>query len=334
MCTLSRAITQNVIKAIMKSLLVIGGSGFFGKTILDAYRRGRLSKWQITKIYVFARNADFLKISNPELLGVGVVLINGDVTNCMSLPTADYVIHAAASSDASKYIEAPEIEKRNILAGTVNFCNLISPANNSVKILYVSSGAVYGDSSPHTKPFSEEDEFIPIMEVSENKRHYCAAKRDSEKHIIALGRSGSNVAIARCFAFIGKYLPRDKHFAIGNFLRDALSGVDIKVSAESLVYRSYMYSDDLVEWLMKIIESADNTCPIYNVGSSTPIEVRDLAKMIAEILDVGVKYKDLRYDAKNYYIPQIKLANKNLGLNITMGLELAIKTTILQIKAE
>ena len=113
-----------------------------------------------------------------------------------------------------------------------------------------------------------------------------------------------------------------------------MSGVDIKVSAESLVYRSYMHSDDLVEWLMKIVDSANKSCPIYNVGSNTPIEVRDLAKMIAKILDVGVKYIDPRIDVKNYYIPQINLANKDLGLSITMNLELAIKNTILQIKAE
>ena len=42
----------------MSSLLVIGGTGFFGKSILDSYRRGRLQKWKITKVYIFARNDD------------------------------------------------------------------------------------------------------------------------------------------------------------------------------------------------------------------------------------------------------------------------------------
>lgn len=309
----------------MKSLLVIGGSGFFGKTILDAYRRGKLRKWQITKIYVFARNADFLKISNPELLGNGVILINGDVVNCTSLPTADYVIHAAASSDASKYIEAPEIEKRNIFAGTVNFCNLVPPANNSVKILYVSSGAVYGDSSPYAKPFSEEDEFISLMEVSENKRHYCAAKRDSEAQIIALGKSGSSVSIARCFAFIGKYLPRDQHFAIGNFVQNGLDQSPINVKARKKIFRSYMYADDLVEWLMTLVENANETCPIFNVGSDESIEIRELAALVGDFYNVPVETKQCTEEGQDFYVPSVEKARRELGLNINYPIKDAIR---------
>ncbi len=313
----------------MSSLLIIGGSGFFGKSILDAYRRGRLEKWHITRVVIFSRNARSLTISNPELISESVTLINGDISTCDSVPNADYIIHAAASSDAAKYISSPEVEKKNILSGTTNFCRLISSqADKKPKILYVSSGAVYGASSRDGMPFSESDKFMPLGEIDENKRCYAAAKRDSEAQIIALGEGGLSVAIARCFAFVGKYLPRDQHFAIGNFMRDALNGDEIRVTAQSLVYRSYMYADELIEWLMTIIEISSKNCPVYNVGSNIPIEVRELARKVGELLNTCVRCSEPANESIDHYIPATNKAKMELGLELSISLDLAIKLTI------
>jgi nucleoside-diphosphate-sugar epimerase len=319
----------------VSSLLVIGGSGFFGKSILDAYRRGNLAKWQITKIYIFSRNATSLEVTNPELLCESVSLINGDIATCDSLPIADYIVHAAASSDALKYIEAPEIERKNILSGTINFCNLMrSKEAAASKIIYVSSGAVYGRSTQSKTKFCEEEEFSTLNVIAENKRHYSAAKRDSEKKIIELGNSGSRVAIARCFAFIGKYLPRDQHFAIGNFIQDGLDRRPINVDAQKKVYRSYMYADDLVEWLMTIAENAKEDCPIFNVGSDEVIEIRDLAKLVGDFYNVDVKTKQWTEERQDFYIPSVDKARQELGLKINYFIKDAIKINNLAIKED
>ncbi len=313
----------------MSSLLIIGGSGFFGKSILDAYRRGRLEKWHITRIVIFSRNARSLTISNPELISESVSLMNGDISTCDSLPKADYIIHAAASSDAAKYISSPEIERKNILSGTTNFCRLISSqTDKKPKILYVSSGAVYGASSQDGMPFSESDKFMPLGEIDKNKRCYSAAKRDSEAQIIALGERGLCIAIARCFAFVGKYLPRDQHFAIGNFIRDALNGDEIRVTAQTLVYRSYMYADELVEWLMTIIEVSSKNCPVYNVGSNIPIEVRELARKVGVLSNTCVRYSEPTSESIDHYIPATNKAKMELGLDLSISLDQAIKLTI------
>jgi len=316
----------------VSSLLIIGGSGFFGKTILDAYHRGLLEKWGIPKIYVYSRNASALKISNPELLSNSITLINGDIATCDILPNADYIVHAAASSDASKYIEAPEVERKNILCGTINFCKLMMSQDvKKSKIIYVSSGAVYGANSPSGVPFCEGDEFIPLDDIDENKRHYSAAKRDSESNIISLGKSGSNVAIARCFAFIGKYLPRDQHFAIGNFIQDGLNKRSIQITAKKKVYRSYMYADDLVEWLMTIAENANETCPIFNVGSDEPIEIRSLATLIGDFYNVDVDAAECISEGQDFYVPSVTKARQELGLIINYSIADAIRVNDLSI---
>jgi nucleoside-diphosphate-sugar epimerase len=317
----------------VSSLLIIGGSGFFGKSILDAYRRGRLEKWKITRAYIFSRNARALAFSNPELLDESVSLINGDISTCDSLPKADYIIHAAASSDASKYISSPEREKANILSGTTNFCRLMAlQESKASKILYVSSGAVYGPSSQNGMPFFESDEFLPLGEIDENKRHYSAAKRDSEAQIIVLGKNGLKVAIARCFAFIGKYLPTNQHFAIGNFIQNGMDQAPIIVKAQKKVYRSYMYADDLVEWLISIADDAKETCPIYNVGSDEAIEIRRLAALVGNFYSVAVEAGPLIGVEEDFYLPSIEKAKKELGLNVNLKIAEAIRVNDCAVK--
>lgn len=312
----------------MASLLIIGGSGFFGKSILDSYRRGLLSPWGIDSVTVMARNAEGLKGSNPELLHNSVKLINGDISNCLKLPRADYVIHAAASTDAANYITRPEAEKRNIQAGTYNYCKLAQKFHKESRIIYCSSGAVYGQQPAGMEFLHENFEGGNVNKMSTIKRDYAAAKRDAEKAICALGLQGRSVSIARCFAFVGKYLPRDQHFAIGNFIQDGIMGGPIIVKALNPVYRSYMYADELVHWLMTICHSANSSCPIYNVGSDEAITVQELSNQLAKRFSVAIVQPELSKKTEDRYIPCINKAKDELNLTLSINLANSIDKTI------
>lgn len=316
----------------MASLLIIGGSGFFGKSILDGYRRGLLSPWGISSIAVLARKASSLKHTNPDLLGPNISLIDADIGSCLSMPTADYVIHAAASTDAARYLSMPEQEKQNILSATANYCRLARQFHRASKIVYASSGAVYGQQSPEVYALSEGDASgsIGLMDIA--KQDYAAAKRDGEKLIQELGAAGCNVSIARCFAFVGPYLPRDQHFAIGNFIQDGLFGRAIELKARHVVYRSYMHADDLVCWLMTIAVGASADCPIFNVGSSEPIILGDLAKKVADYFDVDARVLSLSDKKVDRYIPSTKKAFEDLGLRLEINLDQAIDQTVRSIQ--
>jgi len=312
----------------MKSLLIIGGSGFFGKSILDAFKRGLLEPWQINQITVIARNASNLIEHNNDLITDKVKLIDLDIKTAEELPFADYVIHAATSTDARNYQQCPENEILNIINGTNHYCNLAKKFHQKSKILFTSSGAIYGQQPINILKVEETYVAKNFDGMNSDKSHYAQAKLEAENAIQKLASNGLNVSIARCFSFVGKYLPRNQHFAIGNFLEDGLNGKPILVKANIQVYRSYMYADDLVEWLMTIASYANPSCPIFNVGSDEEISIINLAKEVSNQFQVPFVAADIKNSKVDRYIPSIDKTKKLLNVKLKYSLSQAIKNTI------
>lgn len=308
-------------------MLLIGGTGFFGKSFLDAYRRGILQKWSINKVYVVARNAKSLKVLHPQLITREVELIDLDICCTANLPYADYVIHAAASTNAKNYILNSNVEMSNIINGAKNYCAVAKKNHTKSKIVYVSSGAVYGSQPIKLCKFPENySTQTSLSRMAENKIHYASAKRNAECLIRQLGSDGLSVSIARCFSFVGSYLPRDQHFAVGNFIANGLANESIVVKAKEKVIRSYLYADDLVCWLMYLAESANSACPIWNVGSDQAISILDLAYKVASRFGVEVLEPPCLTASIDRYVPSIK--NALLAGMKFDSIDLALEKTI------
>lgn len=313
----------------MSTLLLIGGTGFFGKSFLDSFQRGQLKEWEVDRVIAMARNADRLRLEAPELLDDRVELLNTDITTTDWLPAADYVIHAAASTDARNYINQPDIERQNIEAAAHNYCRLAQTYHSNSKIVYISSGAVYGTQPPDLEFIDENFVFKAPSDIPEEKRAYAIAKRDAEAAFKQIAAAGLKVAVARCFAFVGRWLPRDQHFAIGNFIEDGLRNRPIRINARCAVYRSYMFADDLVFWLMRIAKSANQQAETYNVGSDEVVRLEELSSLLSKRFGVSVIFTNHIDPSRiDRYIPCIEKSKSLLGLKLNYGLEESLKKTI------
>ena len=304
------------------NILITGGTGLFGKLFLDTFLFLNDKLNLNIKITVLTRNYESFIKKYKRYIGKNIDFVNGDIRNFeIHNENIDYCLHFAASVD-------PNLEKNNpnemasiILDGTKNLIKKLEKYNIK-RLLFTSSGAVYGKQYQSVKSFKEDYEGCPIT-------YYGKAKKVSEDIFL---NSNINVSIARCFALVGPYLNLDIHFAIGNFIRDAMENRDIIIKGDGRPLRSYLYTADLVIWLLTILLKSKNKS-IYNVGGGGGISIYDLAKKVAKqnnnyTGEIKVLGKTNIGVAPERYVPDISKIIKELGVKENYTLEAAIKRTI------
>jgi len=318
----------------MRSVLLTGGSGFFGKSLLDAFRRGVLDTFGIQRMVIVARRANRLRAEAPELCSDRIELVDSDVVSLESTFGADVVIHAAASADIPRYGPDPEGEARVVVEGARHLWELAARSPRRPRMLLVSSGAVYGRQPASVMSMNEQTP--PHPDIDPARQAYATAKRRAEETVIGLAaHSGLPTRIARCFAFVGPWLPLGASFAVGNFLQSALRGEPVRVRAVHPVVRSYLHADDLAVWLMTLAtaDGAD-AGEAYNVGSAEEVSIRELAGMVASIAGVGVLLPDQNAASEtgtpeqaDRYVPDVSKIRRKFGLSVTVPLRQAIEST-------
>ncbi|TXJ13459.1 NAD-dependent epimerase/dehydratase family protein [Brachyspira aalborgi] len=302
------------------NILITGGTGLFGKSILDALIF--MHNFYEFKITVLSRNKNNFLFNYPKYNLEFINFIRGDIRNFdCKRQDFDYIIHAATPASAKLEEENPKEMYSVILEGTKNIIN-IAKNMNVKKLLFTSSGAVYGEQYQSIKSFKEDYQGIPIT-------YYGKAKKISENIFL---NSNINVSIARCFAVTGPYLNLNIHFAIGNFIKDAIENRDIIINGDGRPLRSYLYTADLVIWLLAILLKSENKS-IYNVGGRNGISIYDLAKKVSkQVNNYTGKVDILTKSNYNYptpkYIPNNKKIIKELGVKENYTLDEAIKRTI------
>ena len=241
--------------------------------------------------------------------------------------SVDYLIHAAAESSTSLNIEDPMLLGDADVEGTKNVLEY-AKVHRVKRVLFISSGAVYGKQPSGISHLHEEYE--GVQEPLNSLNAYGFAKRRSENLCTFYHHHyGVNYTIARCFGFVGPYLPLDAHFAMGNFIRDGLNGGPIKVEGDGTNVRSYLYTNDLAEWLWAILLKG-KTATAYNVGSDKAITLSDLAHLVRSCFDdrPDVDIKGKLGGEINRYVPGLKKIKNELGVLEKVPLLDGIKRTI------
>ena len=278
--------------------------------------RGFYSNYEFV---ILSRDPEKFRKENPEYTTLSnVEFTAGDVRN-FAFPEEhfDCIIHAATPAVTTL---APGEMRSIIIEGTERVLQFARKCG-AERLLFTSSGAVYGPQDPECHNVPEDYLCNPVTE-------YGIAKLEAEKMCIA---SGIPTLIARCFAFAGPRLNKDIHFAIGNFIRDGELGRDIIIRGDGTPYRSYLYADDLVEWLFTILEHGVPSRP-YNVGSPEGLSIADLAGVVASCFANPPQIKILTPPVPGAlparYVPDTSRAEKELGLKVKTPLPEAVKKMI------
>ena len=162
---------------------------------------------------------------------------------------------------------------------------------------------------------------------------YAYLKLLNEKLFKDLSACSINVSIARCFTFVGEFLPLNNFYVIGNFIKNILNRENIKLLANYSLYRSYMHTDELVKWILKILYNSNTKCPIYNLGSDDKISLRKLATFLAKKYQLNVCYPKISSKKIDCYVPNISKTKKELNLNINYtSIRAVIKTINFHLK--
>jgi nucleoside-diphosphate-sugar epimerase len=103
---------------------------------------------------------------------------------------------------------------------------------------------------------------------------------------------------------------------------------NITLNSQIDVFRSYMHSDDLSNWLITILKNSNTKCPIYNVGSDRVINLKNLTKKIGIMSSKKISIKIKKSNKFDYYIPSILKAKKELNLKNSISLKDALSSTI------
>ena len=309
-------------------LFITGGTGFFGTWLLEVLGAAEHTFHLGAEAVVLSRDpARFLRAMPHLQEAPWLTFQQGDITTFQA-PTGafSHLIHGAGSSDARDWAREPTALRRAMAAGTQHVMEMLS-AQPALRVLHVSSGAVYGPQPAELARFPEDFPLPPDTE--DPAQAYAQGKREAERILTrACETAGFPCPIARCFAFAGPHLPLDQHFAFGNFIRDALAGGPIRVSGDGTPLRSYLYASELAAWLWALLLRGESLP--YHVGSDQALSIRELAHAIARAAGVPVTLARPPEPGAlpSRYVPAVTRIPAGLGLRPTVGLEEAIVRTL------
>ncbi len=312
-------------------VFLTGGTGFFGCWLLETLLWANDVRSLGATAVVLTRDPSAFRKKAPRLASHPlVVLCEGDVRTFRFPDGAvTHIIHAAVETTNRPAREDRLREFDSTIAGTRRVLEF-ARSRGARRLLFTSSGSVYG--TPPKDLLRVPEIYSGAPDVSLNTSAGAEAKRAAEMLCAVYSDAELAAMSARCFTFVGPYLPLDDKFAVGNFIRDGLNGGPIRVAGDGTAIRSYMYGADLAVWLWTILLRGLGG-RTYNVGSEDPISIGDLARAVARRFtpEPPVTIQSSTPAAgqgRSRYVPDTTRARTELGLRLRVEFDEALTRTV------
>lgn len=276
-------IKNEIINMTNKTILVTGGAGFIGSSLIDCLIKE--NQWNIISIDNFdsfySRNQKERNIKN-QLSSSFVSFFEVDFTNKIELnktldkyENIDTIVHIGAKAGVRPSIENPYNYQISNIVGTQNIFDL-AIEKNCKQFVFASSSSVYGVNPSF--PWSEDNNvLLPISP-------YASTKVGGE----LMGHSFSHLNKIRFVGlrFFTVFGPRQRpDLAIHLFCKKILNGEPINVFGDGSTLRDYTYIDDIVSGIRSAIDYNKSMFEIINLGNNTPVKLSELIAIIEDVLD-------------------------------------------------
>jgi UDP-glucuronate decarboxylase len=303
-----------------KTILVTGGAGFIGSHLCERLLKEGNEVLCVDNFYT-GRKANIVHLlKNPFF-----EIIRHDITFPL-YAEVDEIYHLACPASPIHYQFDPVQTTKSSVHGSINMLGLAKRLK--VKILLASTSEVYGDPAIHPQPETYWGNVNPIGP----RACYDEGKRCAETLFFDYYRQHKlKIKVARIFNTYGPKMDPFDGRVISNFIVQALRGDDITVYGDGKQTRSFCYIDDMVDGLIKLMNSNDELTGPINLGNPEECSILELAETIIKLTgsDSKIVFKPLPPDDPRQRCPDITLAKKTLNwfptTNISDGLEKTIR---------
>ncbi len=302
-----------------KRILVTGGAGFLGSHLCEKLIDGGHEVLCVDNFYTGDRENLAGLLGSPRF-----EIIRHDITFPLYLEV-DEIFNLARPASPTHYQYDPVQTTKTSVHGSINMLGLAKRLR--AKILQASTSEVYGDPEVHPQDETYWGRVNPIGPRS----CYDEGKRCAETLFFDYRRQHNlSIKVARIFNTYGPRMRPNDGRVVSNFIVQALTNQSITIYGDGQQTRSFCYVDDLIDGLVKLMDTNDDVVGPVNLGNPSEVTMMGLAELVIELTGSrsAIEFKPLPLDDPRQRQPNIKLARDRLGWGPSVQLRHGLVETI------
>ena len=302
-----------------KRVMVTGGAGFLGSHLCDRLLQDGNDVICVDNLFTGSKDNIRHLLGNPYF-----EFIRHDVTQPIFVE-CDQIYNLACPASPIWYQKDPIYTFKTSVWGAMNCLGLAK--RTGACVLQASTSEVYGDPEVHPQP----EEYRGCVNTIGIRSCYDEGKRAAETLFFDYHRKHDvDIKVMRIFNTYGPRMDINDGRVISNFIIQALRGQDITIYGDGSQTRSFCYVDDLIEGMVRLMNSRDGFTGPVNIGNPGEFTIKELAEIVIRLTGSNSEliYQELPEDDPKQRKPNIELAKKELGWGPSVMLEEGLRKTI------